>query len=254
MGNEATDFGYRKVPAKEKARLVSGVFTSVVERYDLMNDVMSMGMHRVIKRMTVKSSGVASGDWVLDLAGGTGDLTIHFSRILGRNGRIVLADINEDMIRAGQRRISKIHTSSNVRYVRANAEALGFKDDTFDCVTISFGVRNFTDKGAALRSVMRALKPHGRLMVLDFSRPRNKLLRRAYHLYSFGFVPLAARVIAGDKDSYCYLSESIRMHPDQEALKEMMENAGFVRCHYRNLFNGIIALHEGTKPARRGKG
>jgi demethylmenaquinone methyltransferase/2-methoxy-6-polyprenyl-1,4-benzoquinol methylase len=248
MADEVTDFGYKKVPAREKTGLVSGVFSSVVEKYDLMNDVMSMGMHRVIKRMTVRSSGVAPGGRVLDLAGGTGDLAMYFSRLVGKDGCVVLADINDAMIRAGERKISRTPTGKNVRYVRTDAEELSFRKDTFDCTAISFGLRNFTNKEAALCSVKRVLKPCGRILILDFSRPQKRWLLKAYHLYSFVFVPLAARVFAGDRESYCYLSESIRMHPNQETLKEMMEEAGFVKCRYLNLFCGIIALHEGIKP------
>jgi demethylmenaquinone methyltransferase/2-methoxy-6-polyprenyl-1,4-benzoquinol methylase len=237
MSFGTTHFGYKRVPINEKPKLVAGVFSSIAEKYDLMNDVMSMGLHRLIKRMAVRVSEVILDDYVLDLAGGTGDLTIHFSRIVGINGHVILADINESMLKAGQRRLSRIGICKNVTYMKTDAQHLPFDNNSFDCVTISFGIRNFTDERAALHSVKRVLKPN-----------ENRLLQKAYHLYSFGFVPIAGRVFTGDGNSYRYLAESIKMHPDQETLRRMMEETGFSGCHYFDIMNGIVALHKGTKP------
>lgn len=248
MSFGTTHFGYKRVPINEKPKLVAGVFSSIAEKYDLMNDVMSMGLHRLIKRMAVRVSEVILDDYVLDLAGGTGDLTIHFSRIVGINGHVILADINESMLKAGQRRLSRIGICKNVTYMKTDAQHLPFDNNSFDCVTISFGIRNFTDERAALHSVKRVLKPNGRLIILDFAKPKNRLLQKAYHLYSFGFVPIAGRVFTGDGNSYRYLAESIKMHPDQETLRRMMEETGFSGCHYFDIMNGIVALHKGTKP------
>ncbi|MGQ4878434.1 bifunctional demethylmenaquinone methyltransferase/2-methoxy-6-polyprenyl-1,4-benzoquinol methylase UbiE [Billgrantia sp. LNSP4103-1] len=242
-----THFGYQEVPVEEKASRVADVFHSVAARYDVMNDLMSMGIHRLWKRLTIERSGVRPGHSVLDIAGGTGDLTLKFSRMVGPRGRVVLADINESMLRVGRDKLLDNGVGGNVEYVQANAECLPFPDNSFDCITIAFGLRNVTDKDAALRSMARVLKPGGRLLVLEFSKPRNPMLTRAYDEYSFRLLPVMGQMVAGDADSYRYLAESIRVHPDQETLKVMMEAAGLERVEYTNLTGGIVALHRGIK-------
>lgn len=244
---QTTDFGYQEVPLDEKASRVADVFHSVAARYDVMNDLMSFGIHRLWKRLTIERAGVRPGHSVLDIAGGTGDLTLKFSRTVGPRGRVVLADINESMLRVGRDKLLDHGVGGNVEYVQANAECLPFPDNTFDCITIAFGLRNVTDKDAALRSMARVLKPGGRLLVLEFSKPRNPLLTRAYDEYSFRLLPRIGQVVASDADSYRYLAESIRMHPDQETLKSMMEAAGLERVEYTNMTGGIVALHRGIK-------
>jgi demethylmenaquinone methyltransferase/2-methoxy-6-polyprenyl-1,4-benzoquinol methylase len=244
---EKTHFGYREVDKEEKAGLVAGVFDSVAARYDLMNDLMSAGIHRIWKRFTIELSGVRRGHSVLDIAGGTGDLAARFSRLVGSDGRVVLADINASMLRVGRDRLLDRGIQENVEFVQADAQTLPFPADTFDCVTIAFGLRNVTDKDRALADMLRVLKPGGRLLVLEFSKPRSALLERAYDVYSFGVLPVMGRLVAGDSDSYRYLAESIRVHPDQETLKEMMENAGFIRVEYHNMTGGVVALHRGIK-------
>ncbi|MFH2011474.1 MAG: bifunctional demethylmenaquinone methyltransferase/2-methoxy-6-polyprenyl-1,4-benzoquinol methylase UbiE [Pseudomonadota bacterium] len=252
MSFNTTDFGYKQVPINEKTKLVASLFTSVADKYDLMNDVMSMGMHRIIKHRAVRLSGVKAGDYVLDLAGGTGDLAVYFSKIVGIKGRVILADINEAMLKRGKKRVSeKIGTYRNVIYITTDAELLPFYSNSFDCVAISFGMRNFTDKMKALNSVKRVLKPNGKLIILDFSKPEGKILQKAYYIYSFRIVPIVAKLLTGKGESYRYLAESIRMHPDQKKLKEMMEEGGFSRCCYCNMMHGITALHEGTKPGEK---
>ncbi|EWH01444.1 bifunctional demethylmenaquinone methyltransferase/2-methoxy-6-polyprenyl-1,4-benzoquinol methylase UbiE [Halomonas sp. BC04] len=245
--NHTTHFGYKEVPVDEKASRVADVFHSVAARYDVMNDLMSFGIHRLWKRLTIERSGVRPGHSVLDIAGGTGDLTLKFSRMVGPRGRVVLADINESMLRVGRDKLLDNGVGGNVEYVQANAECLPFPDNTFDCITIAFGLRNVTDKQAALRSMTRALKPGGRVLVLEFSKPVNPLLSRAYDEYSFRLLPRMGQMVAGDADSYRYLAESIRMHPDQQTLQEMMETAGLERVEYTNLTGGIVALHRGIK-------
>jgi demethylmenaquinone methyltransferase/2-methoxy-6-polyprenyl-1,4-benzoquinol methylase len=242
-----THFGYQEVPVDEKASRVAGVFHSVAARYDVMNDLMSFGIHRLWKRLTIERAGVRPGHSVLDIAGGTGDLTLKFSRLVGPRGRVVLADINESMLRVGRDKLIDQGVDGNVEYVQANAECLPFPDNTFDCITIAFGLRNVTDKDAALRSITRTLKPGGRLLVLEFSTPVNPLLSKAYDEYSFRVLPKMGELVASDGDSYRYLAESIRVHPDQETLKEMMESAGLERVEYTNLTGGIVALHRGIK-------
>ena len=247
-GSETTHFGYRQVPSGEKAKLVGRVFDSVATRYDLMNDLMSMGIHRLWKRFTIELSGVRKGHAVLDIAGGTGDLTRRFSELVGPDGSVVLADINASMLRVGRGKLTDLGYAGNIDYVQANAEALPFASNHFQAVSIAFGLRNVTDKDRALREMQRVLKPGGKLLVLEFSKPTNPLLSRAYDLYSFTALPLMGQLIARDKQSYQYLAESIRMHPDQETLKQMMADAGFVNCRYFNMTGGIVALHVGTKP------
>jgi demethylmenaquinone methyltransferase/2-methoxy-6-polyprenyl-1,4-benzoquinol methylase len=244
---EKTHFGYREVDKTAKAGMVADVFHSVAGRYDLMNDLMSGGIHRLWKRFTIELSGVRRGNAVLDLAGGTGDLAARFADLVGPEGRVVLADINESMLQVGRDKLLDSGRQANLEFVRADAQSLPFPDDCFDCITIAFGLRNVTDKERALRSMLRVLKPGGRLLVLEFSKPRNELLSRMYDAYSFRVLPLMGQLVANDRDSYQYLAESIRMHPDQETLKEMMEDAGFTRCEYHDMTGGIVALHRGVK-------
>ena len=243
-----THFGYQQVKTEDKVNHVADVFHSVASKYDIMNDLMSMGIHRIWKRFTIELSGVRKGHKVLDLAGGTGDLTMKFSDIVGPEGSVVLADINDSMLKVGRDRLMDKGYTSNIEVVQANAEALPFPDNHFNCVTIAFGLRNVTDKDKALRSITRVLKPGGKLLVLEFSKPENPLLTKAYDLYSFTALPAMGKLIAGDSESYKYLAESIRMHPDQETLKGMMENAGLVNCRFHNMTGGIVALHTGVKP------
>jgi demethylmenaquinone methyltransferase / 2-methoxy-6-polyprenyl-1,4-benzoquinol methylase len=224
------------------------VFHSVAAKYDLMNDLMSAGIHRLWKRFTIELSGVRPGNRVLDIAGGTGDLTRKFSRLVGPDGEVVLADINASMLQVGRDRLLDLGVAGNVRFVQADAEALPFPDNHFDCITIAFGLRNVTHKEVALASMLRVLKPGGRLLVLEFSKPGNELLSKAYDQYSFKLLPLMGKLVTNDSESYRYLAESIRMHPDQETLKAMMEDTGFARVTYHNMTGGIVALHRGIKP------
>jgi demethylmenaquinone methyltransferase/2-methoxy-6-polyprenyl-1,4-benzoquinol methylase len=226
---------------------VAGVFHSVASKYDVMNDLMSFGIHRVWKRYTIEMSGVHHGHNVLDLAGGTGDLAAKFARIVGQEGSVTVADINDSMLKVGRERLLDKGIAGNVQYVQANAECLPFPDNHFDAITIAFGLRNVTDKDAALRSMYRVLKPGAPLLVLEFSKPESALLSKVYDTYSFKLLPLMGKVIADDPDSYRYLAESIRMHPDQETLKEMMVEAGFEKAEYFNLTGGVVALHRGYK-------
>ncbi len=247
MNDKTTHFGFQEVPVEEKAKRVGAVFDSVADKYDLMNDVMSFGIHRLWKRFTIEMSGVRRGQKVLDLAGGTGDLTARFSRLVGEEGQVVLSDINASMLEAGRERLTDRGIAGNVEYVQANAECLPFPDNHFDCISIAFGLRNVTDKDAALASMYRVLKPGGRLLVLEFSKPVVPGFRSVYDLYSFKVLPVMGKLIANDADSYRYLAESIRMHPDQETLKAMMEAAGFDKVEYFNLTGGVVALHRGYK-------
>lgn len=244
---DKTHFGYQEVDTDAKASMVADVFHSVASRYDLMNDLMSGGIHRIWKRFTIELSGVRTGNAVLDIAGGTGDLAARFADIVGPTGRVVLADINDSMLKVGRDKLLDNGRMGNLEFVQADAQYLPFPDDTFDCITIAFGLRNVTDKDLALRSMLRVLKPGGRLLVLEFSKPDNPLLSKAYDTYSFSVLPLMGRLVANDAESYKYLAESIRMHPDQETLKDMMEEAGFSRCEYHNMTGGVVALHKGVK-------
>ena len=244
---ETTHFGYQEVPVEEKQGRVRQVFDSVAGSYDLMNDLMSLGTHRLWKRQTVEMAGVRRGQRVLDLAAGTGDLAERFAGIVGADGLVVMTDINAAMLAQGRERLTDKGRVGNLQYALVNAERIPFDSDTFDCVTIGFGLRNVTHKDAALREMQRVLRPGGRLLILEFSHPTTKLLGRAYDLYSFTVLPGLGRLVAKDPDSYRYLAESIRMHPDQETLLVMMEDAGLERCDYFNLSGGIVAIHRGYK-------
>ncbi|GAA5194660.1 bifunctional demethylmenaquinone methyltransferase/2-methoxy-6-polyprenyl-1,4-benzoquinol methylase UbiE [Ferrimonas gelatinilytica] len=246
-GDNKTHFGYQEVASDKKAEMVADVFHSVASKYDLMNDVMSFGVHRYWKRFTIECAAARPGMKVLDLAGGTGDLTAKFSHLVGETGEVVLADINDSMLKVGRAKLQDNGVVGNVNYVQANAEALPFPDNHFDIITIAFGLRNVTDKAKALHSMQRVLKPGGKLLVLEFSKPQNELMQKAYDFYSFKIIPNMGAMIAGDKESYLYLSESIRMHPDQETLKNMMLEAGFDQADYVNMTNGVVALHRGYK-------
>lgn len=247
QSGDTTHFGYETVKTEEKVGKVAEVFHSVASKYDVMNDLMSMGIHRLWKRLTIEKSGVRRGHSVLDLAGGTGDLTAKFSKMVGDSGQVVLGDINDSMLKVGRARLLDKGFAGNIEYVQANAECLPFPDNSFDCITMAFGLRNVTNKDAALASMYRVLKPGGRLLVLEFSKPVAPGLSPVYDFYSFNLLPMMGKLIANDSESYRYLAESIRMHPDQETLKEMMSNAGFERCDYENLTGGIVALHRGFK-------
>ncbi len=246
--DKTTHFGYQEVPVAEKSTLVGKVFHSVAPKYDLMNDVVSLGTHRLIKRYTVELSAVRLGQQVLDLAGGTGDFSLLFAPLVGSAGQIVLADINESMVAVGRDRIIDAGQPGNISYTLANAECLPFADNSFDCIVIAYGLRNVTTKDAALRSMYRACKPGGRVLVLEFSKPRSPLVGKAYDIYS-KLWPLAGKLVMGDSASYQYLVESIRMHPDQETLKQMVLDAGFARCQYHDVMGGICAIHIGYKVA-----
>jgi demethylmenaquinone methyltransferase / 2-methoxy-6-polyprenyl-1,4-benzoquinol methylase len=240
------DFGFQRVPRREKAQRVRGVFDSVTDRYDLMNDLMSGGLHRLWKRFTLDLAGLRPGQRALDVAGGTGDLTAGLARQVGSAGLIVLADINAAMLSRGRDRLIDEGLVENIRYAQADAEQLPFADNTFHCVTIGFGLRNVTDKQTALASMRRVLKPGGQLLVLEFSHPLAPIAP-LYDAYSFRVLPWLGKLVAQDEASYRYLAESIRMHPDQEQLLGMMRRAGLEDCRYHNLSGGIVAVHRGYK-------
>ncbi|HYE37650.1 bifunctional demethylmenaquinone methyltransferase/2-methoxy-6-polyprenyl-1,4-benzoquinol methylase UbiE [Methylocaldum sp.] len=244
---KTTHFGFREVPAGEKAKMVKAVFDSVAGKYDVMNDLMSLGIHRIWKRIAIQLSHVRYGEKVLDLAGGTGDMTFLFQKRVGPNGRVILSDINAEMLKRGRDRLIDDGVVDNVGYAQIDAEKLPFPDNHFDCVCIAFGLRNVTHKEAALQSIHRVLKPGGRAIILEFSEAQGELFKKAYDLYSFRILPLLGKFIANDAESYKYLAESIRMHPNQEKLKQMMLGAGFERCEYFNLTHGVVAVHRGYK-------
>src|SRR5271169_4319431 len=241
------DFGFERIAAADKAARVRSVFTSVAGKYDVMNDLMSFGAHRLWKQFTLSLTGLRPGQSALDVAGGTGDLTTGLLRQVGKSGRVVLSDINPDMLEIGRDRLLDEGFVGNVECIVADAQALPFRDDSFDCVTIGFGLRNVTDKAAALAAMHRVLKPGGQLLVLEFSTPVAPGLKPLYDAYSFGVLPMLGRLVAQDAASYRYLAESIRMHPDQETLLGMLRDAGFAQTRYHNLSGGIVAVHRGYK-------
>jgi demethylmenaquinone methyltransferase/2-methoxy-6-polyprenyl-1,4-benzoquinol methylase len=242
-----TDFGFQQVPWKEKANRVRAVFDSVSGRYDLMNDLMSGGAHRLWKQFTLSLTGLRPGQQALDLAGGTGDLAAGLARQVGECGLVILSAINNSMLERGRDRLTDRGVVANIQYVQANAERLPFASSQFECVTIGFGLRNVTDKAAALASIHRVLKPGGQLLVLEFSQPVVPAVARLYDLYSFSVLPWLGKAVTADADSYRYLAESIRRHPDQETLLGMMKTAGFEDCRYHNLMAGIVAVHRGYR-------
>ena len=248
MNDKTTHFGYQTVPMANKAQRVADVFHSVADKYDLMNDLMSVGTRRVWKRITIEMSAVRAGHKVLDIAGGTGDLAAKFAARVGPEGTVVLADINDSMLRVGRDRLLDRGIVENVRFAQADAQHLPFPDNSFDLVSIAFGLRNVTDKDLALRSMLRVLKPGGRLLILEFSKPQNPLIEKLYDGYSFNLLPKLGQLFARDENSYRYLAESIRMHPDQQTLQSMLDSAGFVNTDYHNMSAGIVALHRGIKP------
>ena len=247
MSERLTDFGYEKVAYGEKKARVRGVFDSVAPRYDLMNDVMSFGLHRLWKRFTLARTGLRPGQAALDVAAGSGDLSIPLAQQVGKNGQVIVTDINYEMLSVGRDRLLDSCVAGNVGFLLADAEALPFPDRSFHCITIGFGLRNVTDKDAALRSMYRVMKPGGRLLILEFSKPALGPLNAVYDAYSFQVLPRMGKLLAGDDASYRYLAESIRRHPDQQMLKQMMEAAGFERCEVFNLSGGIVALHTGCR-------
>ena len=247
QNNSNTDFGFQQVPTEEKVARVSEVFHSVAPQYDLMNDLMSFGMHRFWKKFAIMQTQLKPGDHALDLAGGTGDLTKLLLQKVGEKGHVTLSDINSSMLQAGRARLTDCNYLNNVDYVQADAEQLPFPDNSFDGVTISFGLRNITNKENALAEMYRVLKPGKKLIVLEFSKPKYSFLNKLYDNYSFKIIPKLGEWIAKDKESYQYLVESIRMHPDQETLLKLIEQVRFEKCGYHNLSGGIVALHYGYK-------
>lgn len=242
---ETTHFGYKTISSREKSERVASVFRSVANRYDLMNDLMSFGLHRIWKRLAVARCDIRAHHQVLDLAGGTGDLSLQFAKKVGPTGKIVLADINEAMLNKGRERLLDAGIGKTISFITANAEELPFEDDYFDRICIAFGLRNVTYKEKALSEMARVLKPGGRVVILEFSKVNASILSSLYDTYSFSVLPKLGEWICQDRESYQYLAESIRMHPDQETLKSMMEAAGFERCEYQNYHNGIVAIHVG---------
>ncbi|MFM7395587.1 MAG: bifunctional demethylmenaquinone methyltransferase/2-methoxy-6-polyprenyl-1,4-benzoquinol methylase UbiE [Gammaproteobacteria bacterium] len=245
--SKTTHFGFEEVAWSDKARRVRGVFDSVAPRYDLMNDLMSGGLHRLWKDFTLSQTHLRPGQRALDVAGGTGDLARGMQHQVGDRGLVVLSDINGAMLAHGRDRTIDSGVVRGIEYVQANAECLPFADNTFDCITIGFGLRNVTDKSAALRSMHRVLKPGGQVLILEFSQPTVPVLRPIYDAYSFKVLPFLGKLVANDSDSYRYLAESIRKHPDQETLLGMLRNAGLIECRYHNLSGGIVAVHRGYK-------
>ena len=241
------DFGFERIPLDDKSHRVGAVFDSVAHRYDLMNDIMSFGMHRAWKKFTLSKTALRPGDFALDVAAGSGDLSKGMARQVGSNGLVVVTDINSSMLHKGRDSLTDAGFAKNVAYAQADAEKLPFESNKFNCVTIGFGLRNVTNKLAALADMYRVLKPGGRLLILEFSKPKISFLNSIYDLYRFQVLPRLGGLITNDSDSYRYLAESIRMHPDQNALKELMISEGFERCEYHNLSAGIVALHLGFK-------
>jgi demethylmenaquinone methyltransferase/2-methoxy-6-polyprenyl-1,4-benzoquinol methylase len=244
---KTTHFGFQEVPLADKVDKVAGVFHSVAEHYDIMNDLMSLGVHRLWKRFTLDLCALRPGQRVLDVAAGTGDLSLDHAQKVGKAGLVLMTDINPSMLSKGRDRLIDAGVLNNVQYAIANAEVLPFEEDYFDCVTIAFGLRNVTDKNQALTEMCRVLKPGGKCIILEFSKPHTGWFNTLYDWYSFTMLPWLGDKIAKDADSYRYLSESIRMHPDQETLKGMMDAAGFDRTDYHNLSGGVVAVHRGYK-------
>jgi demethylmenaquinone methyltransferase/2-methoxy-6-polyprenyl-1,4-benzoquinol methylase len=245
--DKTTHFGYQSIPAEEKAGKVGEVFTSVAKKYDIMNDLMSFGLHRLWKHHTVDRAGVCPGQTVLDLASGTGDLAALFAPRVSSSGTVILSDINEAMLAEGRRRLINKGIIGNVEYVLASAENLPFPDNYVDCVTIAFGLRNVTDKDRALQEMYRVLKPGGKVLILEFSQVTERWYKKIYDAYSFHVIPKIGKFVCKDEASYQYLVESIRMHPDQETLKKILSTAGFSDVSYENLTQGVVALHVGKK-------
>lgn len=244
---ETTHFGYQTIPTVEKTKRVKKVFESVAKRYDIMNDVMSFGLHRFWKRIAIAKANVREGQTVLDLASGTGDLAILLAKQVGQKGTLILSDINADMMNLGRKRLIDRGIVKPIQFVQNNAECLPFNSDTFDCVTLAFGLRNMTHKEHALIEILRILKPGGRVVISEFSHPTSQILSSLYDTYSFSVIPLLGKLICNDSESYRYLAESIRMHPTQDELKNQMSAIGFERVHYQNLNGGIVAIHTGFK-------
>jgi len=242
-----THFGYQQIDPKDKSEKVKYIFDNVVEGYDLMNDLMSFGIHRIWKRVAVEMSEIRPNSFFLDLAGGTGDMVKLMAPRLSHEGTAILSDINEKMLVSGRDKLIDLGIS-NFLSVQIDAEILPFKQDSFDVISIAFGLRNVTDKTKALNSVLDCLKPGGKLIVLEFSKPTNEMLREIYDIYSFEIIPKLGEIVLSSEESYHYLAESIRMHPNQEELKDLFEECGFENCNYENLTNGIVAIHTGTKP------
>ena len=242
-----THFGYQQIDPKDKSEKVKYIFDNVVEGYDLMNDLMSFGIHRIWKRVAVEMSEIRPDSFFLDLAGGTGDMVKLMAPRLSHEGTAVLSDINEKMLVSGRDKLIDLGIS-NFLSVQIDAQILPFKQDSFDVISIAFGLRNVTDKTKALNSVLDCLKPGGKLIVLEFSKPTNEMLREIYDIYSFEIIPKLGEIVLSSEESYHYLAESIRMHPNQEELKDLFEECGFENCNYENLTNGIVAIHTGTKP------
>ena len=241
-----TNFGFKEVDADEKADLVGNVFDTVSENYDLMNDLMSFGIHRLWQKVTIETSGLREDFVVLDLAGGTGDMVKLMREKISERGTLILSDINQSMLMEGRDRLIN-EGIEGIHAAQIDAQFLPFQDNTFDLITIAFGLRNVTDKEKALKAILKALKPGGKLVILEFSRPQNEAFREIYDLFSFEVIPKIGALIAQTEESYRYLAESIRMHPTQDELKAMMEASGFTKCKFDNLTNGVVAIHSGQK-------
>ena len=246
--SKKTHFGFSEVDIEQKAKMVKGVFDSVTDNYDLMNDLMSLGIHRLWKQATIDMASLQNGQRVLDLASGTGDLAAKMSALVGNEGRVIMSDINYKMLDKGRDKMINLGLVNNIDYVLADAENLPFCNDYFDVVTMAFGLRNVTNKQNALSSILKTIKPGGKLLVLEFSHPEPEIVNKLYDIYSFNILPKIGKLIADDESSYKYLAESIRKHPKQQQLQQMMTDAGFVDTKYHNLSTGIVAIHSGYKP------
>lgn len=247
MNDKTTHFGFKEVATSDKEKMVGKVFTSVASKYDLMNDLMSGGVHRLWKRHFVGTSGIREGDLVLDLAGGTGDIAKLLMPRIGKKGKVIIGDINQAMLDVGHDRMIDAGFFGRFECIQMNAEQLPFEDNSIDAITMAFGLRNVTNKQQALNEMYRVLKPSGKAMVLEFSKVNNELLKQLYHFYSFKILPEIGHIVTKDRDSYQYLVESIEKHPDQQTLKGMFEQAGMEMCSYENLTGGIVAIHKGYK-------